>query len=490
MSHTVIISLTFVVYLAFVLWIGLIAYRRTRNAEDYFLGGRNLPPFVAALSAGASDMSGWLLIGLPGYAYAAGLEAIWIAIGLCTGVALNWGFVARRLRTYSAGLNNALTIPSYFQRRFDDSSPWLRSISAVFTLLFFLFYVSSAFIGGGKLFNTVFGIPYEMAVMLGALAVVSYTLFGGFLAVSWTDVLQGLLMSLALALVPIMVFMDVGSAASVQTKLNGVNPELLNAFTDTAGNPLTAIGLISLLGWGLGYFGQPHILARFKAIRSADEIPTAGLIALVWTLLVFVCALSVGLLGAAYIDPALSDSEQVFMRLVDLLFHPVIAGILLAAILAAIMSTADSQLLVCSSALAEDLYQHLHGKVATPEQSLAWGRKAVLGLALIAVVIALDADSKVLEAVAYAWGGLGAAFGPAMILSLYWSRMNRQGALAGIIVGGVTVIIWKQLSGGWFDLYELVPGFVLSSGAIILVSLLTPAPNDTTRSEFELFTRR
>lgn len=490
MSHSLIISLTFVVYLAFVLWIGLIAYRRTRNAEDYFLGGRNLPPFVAALSAGASDMSGWLLIGLPGYAYAAGLEAIWIAIGLCTGVALNWTFVARRLRTYSAGLNNALTIPSYFQRRFDDSSPWLRSVSAVFTLLFFLFYVSSAFIGGGKLFNTVFGIPYEMAVILGALAVVSYTLFGGFLAVSWTDVLQGLLMSLALALVPIMVLMDLGSVDSVQTKLSAINPELLNAFTDVSGNPLTAIGLISLLGWGLGYFGQPHILARFKAIRSADEIPTAGLIALVWTLLVFVCALSVGLLGAAYIDPALTDSEQVFMRLVDLLFHPVIAGILLAAILAAIMSTADSQLLVCSSALAEDLYQHLNGKVATPEQSLAWGRRAVLGLTVIAVVIALDADSKVLEAVAYAWGGLGAAFGPAMILSLYWSRMNRQGALAGIIVGGVTVIIWKQLSGGWFDLYELVPGFVFSSVAIIVVSLLTPKPSEMTTSKFELLTEK
>ncbi len=476
MTDSLVVGLTFVVYLLFVLWIGVVAYQRTRNSADYFLGGRSLPPFVAALSAGASDMSGWLLIGLPGYAYAAGMEAIWIAIGLCTGVALNWAFVARRLRNLSAALDNALTIPAYLQRRFDDPTPWLRSVAAIFTLLFFLFYVSAAFIGGGKLFNTVFDVPYEMAVIIGAVAVVSYTLFGGFLAVSWTDVLQGLLMSLALALVPIMVFSDLGSVEAVQHTLTAKNPELLNPFTDSKGEAIGAIALLSLLGWGLGYFGQPHILARFKAIRSADEIPQAGLIALGWTLLVFICALAVGLTGAAYLDPALSDSEQVFMRLVDALFHPVIAGILLAAILAAIMSTADSQLLVCSSALAEDLFQHLHGRAATEQQSLAWGRWAVLALSIVATLVALDADSKVLDAVAYAWGGLGAAFGPTIILSLYWSRMTRHGALAGIIVGGVTVIAWKQLSGGWFDLYELVPGFSLSLLAILLVSLAGPAP--------------
>ncbi len=484
------VSLTFAAYLMLVFTIGLYAYRLTNSEADYFLGGRNLSPWVAALSAGASDMSGWLLIGLPGYAYLSGMEAIWIAIGLSSGVAASWILLARRLRVYSFELDNALTIPTYLQRRFEDHSPLLRTVAALFILIFFLFYVSSGLIAGAKLFNAVFDLPYTWALLVGAGAIISYTLFGGFLAVSWTDVLQGLLMTLALLAVPWVLFDLMNGWEGVAGQLSEKNEHLLSAWTGSDGKALSLIALLSLLGWGLGYFGQPHILARFKAVRSERDIPTASAIAVLWTLVVFVGSLAVGLSGAAWIAEPLPDAEKVFIVLVELLFHPLVAGIMLAGILAAIMSTADSQLLVCSSALAEDLVKLWIKRPLTEAQVLLIGRAAVVALAVLATLIALDPNSSVLDVVAYAWAGLGATFGPVILISVYWRRMNKAGALAGLLTGGLTVLLWKQLEGGWFDLYELVPGFVMACVAIVIVSLVRAEPSKQVFETFDHVSKR
>ncbi len=479
------ITATFLLYFTLLLVIGFLAYRRTQNLSDYILGGRRLGPLASALSAGASDMSGWLLLGLPGFAMAAGFGALWLAGGLLVGTWLNWLLVARRLRVYSHKANDALTLPAYFENRFEDRSHRLRVVSALFVLLFFLFYTSSGLVAGGKLFETVFGIDYQLAIIVGALAVISYTLVGGYLAVSWTDVLQGLLMAGALILVPLIAIGEVGGVDAAWNAIAAKNPELLNPFTDADGAPITLISALSLLGWGLGYFGQPHILARCKGIKSQSKVPEARRIAVVWSGLSMLGACLVGLMGVAYLSVPLGDDERVFMVLVDALFHPVIAGILLAAILAAIMSTADSQLLVSSSALAEDFYKAIFNKQADQRQLVRVGRIAVVVIALLALLLAMDRESKVLDLVAYAWAGFGAAFGPALILSLYWKRMNRDGAMAGIIVGGMTVVIWKQLSGGWFDLYEIIPGVVFAFIAVVLVTLTTSNPVASIQRRFE-----
>jgi len=479
------ITLTFLIYLALMLGIGIVAYRRTQDLSDYVLGGRNLGPIPSALSAGASDMSGWLLLGLPGYALSAGYGVFWLAGGLLVGTWLNWLLVAQRLRVYSQQAGDALTLPAFFEKRFEDGSHHLRVISAVFVLLFFLFYTSSGLVAGGKLFETVFGFDYSVAVIIGTLAVISYTLFGGYLAVCWTDVVQGLLMAAALVVVPLIAMGEVGGLSATWAAMEAKNPELLNAFTEADGSAITLIGTLSLLGWGLGYFGQPHILARFKGIKSKDHVPTARRIAVLWSGVSMLGACLVGFAAIGYLDAPLGDSEKVFMVLVDALFHPVVAGILLAAILAAIMSTADSQLLVSSSALAEDFYKALFRKEASQQELVNVGRAAVIGIALVALTLALDPDSKVLELVSYAWAGFGAAFGPALILSLYWKRMNKAGALAGIIVGGVTVVLWKQLSGGWFDLYEIIPGMLFATVAIVVTSLATPEAQASVQRTFD-----
>ncbi|MGO2233917.1 sodium/proline symporter PutP [Marinomonas sp. UCMA 3892] len=481
------ISFTFLAYLVVMLGIGLYAYKRTSSSEDYFLGGRSLGPWPTALSAGASDMSGWLLLGLPGYAFAAGLESFWIAGGLFVGTWLNWLICAKRLRTYSIKANNALTLPDFLSTRFNDKSKLIQTISALFILLFFLFYTSSGLVAGGKLFETVFGLDYTYAVIIGTVCVVSYTLFGGFLAVAWTDLVQGLMMSAALVIVPL-VAID-GGWSELSSTLMAKNPELLNVWTNVSGEPLTTIGIISLVAWGLGYFGQPHILARFKASRSNKDIKTARRIAVVWTFISMAGALLIGLVGIGFIDTNLTgdlaDPEKIFMILVNAVFHPVVAGILLAAILAAIMSTADSQLLVSSSALAEDFYKQLFNKKATQKQIVNVGRFAVVAISIIALLLALNPESSVLGLVSYAWAGFGAAFGPAILLSLFWRNMNRNGALAGIIIGGVTVVVWKQLTGGIFDLYEIVPGFLFSTIAIFAVSLATGAPEESVTESFD-----
>ncbi|MBD0786000.1 sodium/proline symporter PutP [Vibrio sp. Y2-5] len=491
MENSFAITTTFIVYLILMMAIGVYAYQRTKSSSDYFLGGRSLGPWPAALSAGASDMSGWLLLGLPGYAYAAGFEAFWLAGGLLVGTWANWLLVAKRLRTYSV-TTDALTLPEFFSRRFNDKSKLIQTISAFFILLFFLFYTSSGLVAGGKLFETVFGIDYTIAVVIGTICVVSYTLFGGFLAVSWTDLVQGLLMAAALLIVPLAA-LD-GGFGKLDAELTAINPELLTLWNGIDGKPLSAIAIISLVAWGLGYFGQPHILARFKASRSNKDLTTARRIAVAWTGLSMFGALLVGFVGLVYVTNhgtmQLEDGEKIFMLLVNAMFHPVIAGILLAAILAAIMSTADSQLLVSSSALAEDFYKQVFKTDASSEEIVRVGRLAVITLSVIALILAMTPDSSVLGLVSYAWAGFGAAFGPALVLSLYWSRMNRNGALAGIIVGGVTIVVWKQLSGGWFDVYEIVPGIILSSISIVVVSLTTGEPEQVVASQHQTYKKQ
>ncbi|SDT98014.1 sodium/proline symporter PutP [Halopseudomonas salegens] len=479
-----VVSVTFLIYIGVMLALGYVAYKRTTNLSDYILGGRSLGPGTAALSAGASDMSGWLLLGLPGYALAAGYEASWIAIGLLMGTWLNWLIVSRRLRVYSHAVNDSLTLPAYFEFRFADKTRLLRVVSAVFILLFFLFYTSSGLVAAGKLFESTFGMGYTLAVVVGTFAIISYTFFGGFLAVSWTDVIQGLLMAAALVIIPIMALSDMGGWGEAEAAMAASNPNLLTFFTDMDGEALGFVAIISLLGWGLGYFGQPHVLARFKAIEDDAALPLARRIAVTWTAVCLFAALMTGWVGIGYFGEAgIGDAETVFLALVQALMHPLVAGILLAAVLAAIMSTADSQLLVSSSALAEDFYKALFRKDASQQQLVWVGRFAVVGIALLALLFALDPESTVLGLVSYAWAGFGAAFGPAVILSLFWKRMNWQGALAGIIVGGVTVVVWERLS--LFGLYEIIPGFILASIAIVVVSLLTKEPDAEIQATFD-----
>ena len=472
LNNLPVVIATIVVYMGICLVLGFVAYRRTTNLADFILGGRSLGSWVTAFSAQASDMSGWLLMGLPGLAYLAGFDAVWLALGLIVGTYLNWKFVAARLRVRTEQLGNSLTLPDYFERRFADGSRILRTLTALLILVFFTFYASSGFVAGGRLFESLFGLDYRDAMFWGSIVMLAYTFFGGFLAVSWSDVLQGTLMFFALILVGAMGVGLAGGFGEMLATLEARDPALLDPFTATGGQALGAIGILSLLAWGLGYPGQPHILARFMAIRSADEMPTARRVAMGWVIIVLLAAVVVGLAGAAIIAPPLAgaDSEKVFIQLATAHLHPVLAGLCLSGILAAIMSTASAQLLVASSAFAEDFYKGLFRREPGRAELLWVGRGAVLGIALLAYLLALNPESKVLDLVAWAWAGFGAAFGPAIVLSLYWERMTRNGALAGMLVGGLTVILWKQGHGGIFELYEMVPGVVLSALAIWVVS--------------------
>lgn len=470
-------SLTFVAYLVALLLIGSFAYRATGNLEDYLLGGRRLGSAVTALSAGASDMSGWLLLGLPGAVYVAGLQAIWIAVGLLAGAFLNWCFVARPLRIYTVMRSQSLTLPDFFERRFLDDSKILRMIAAIIILLFFTFYTASGLVAGAKLFSAAFDLHYDYALWLGAVVIVGYTSVGGFLAVSWTDVLQALMMLVALVVVPVVVVSELGGLSQSLIIIEKLNPTYLDPFAN-----MTVLGTVSLLAWGLGYFGQPHILARFMAISDANKMAQATVIGMGWMFITLLASVAVGLFGMAYFsqfhvaEMSPENAEKVFIVLTQLVFNPWIAGILLAAILAAIMSTIDSQLLVSSSCLTQDFYRAFLRPQASEREMLWTGRLMVLVIATVAIFIASDPHSQVLTLVSYAWGGLGASFGPVIILSLYWRRMSRNGALAGMVTGALTVIFWKQLNGGIFDLYELFPGFLLGTAAIVIGSLLDRGP--------------
>jgi sodium/proline symporter len=466
------IVLVFAIYLLFMIAIGVLYYRKTENLADYILGGRKLNSWVTALSSQASDMSGWLLLGLPGYAYLSGMESIWLALGLAVGTYLNWKFVAKKLREYTEIAGDSITIPVYFENRFRDKSHALRIISSILILVFFLLYTSSGLVASGKLFNTVFEIPYQQALLIGVLVIISYTFLGGFMAVCWTDFFQGMLMLCAIVFVPLAAMKGIGGYDSTVSLIESIDPQLLNPWTALAGG---AIPLISNLAWGLGYFGMPHILVRFMAIESPDKIKQARIIAMVWVIISLIFAVAIGIIGRAYLYPEFLEaagSETIFMVMVNTLFTPIIAGILLAAILAAIMSTADSQLLVAASAFTEDIYRIAMKKSAS-EKELVWmGRFAVIVISAIAYLIARDPNNSVMGLVSYAWAGFGAAFGPVVLFSLFWRKTTRNGALGGMVVGGLVVIIWKQLSGGIFDLYEIVPGFFLSCITIYTISIL------------------
>ena len=466
----------FACYFIFMLLIGYWAWRSTSNLDDFILGGRSLGAFPTALSAGASDMSGWLLLGLPGFAYASGLEAAWMALGLLLGTWANWQFMAKPLRSESERLNNSLTLPDYFANRYPQYRTLLRFSSAVLILLFFLFYTSSGLVAGGKLFESVLNVNYFTAVTIGLVAIVGYTMFGGYLAVTWTDVIQASLMICALLALPILALSDLGSAEML-SRVEAKNPELLNLFTKASGEPLGLLAIASLLGWGLGYFGQPHCLARFMAINSADNVGSARNIAVSWTGLTLLGSLFIGFVGIGYLPDLQGDSEKIFIELIYLLTHPAIAGVLLASILAAIMSTADSQLLVASSALSNDVYRVIKREATSNE--LVWvGRAAVILVAFLAWLLALNPKSSVLDLVSYAWAGFGAAFGPVLLLSLYWRGLSGKGVLAGMLAGTLGVVSWKNLSGGVFDLYEIIPGIMLSLCAAVVVSKLSKAPSE------------
>ncbi len=476
MTNTPVIIGTIVVYMGICLVLGFVAYRRTTNLSDFILGGRSLGSWVTAMSAQASDMSGWLLMGLPGLAYVAGINSIWLVLGLVAGTYFNWKFIAARLRTQTERLGDSLTMPDYFERRFDDRSRVLRTLTAFFILVFFTFYTSSGFVATGRLFESLFGMHYHDAMFWGSLVMLAYTFFGGFLAVSWSDVLQGTLMFLALVLVAAMGVAMTGGFGDMAAALEARNPALLDPFVGEGGQAIGAMGIVSLLAWGLGYPGQPHILARFMAIRDASEMPTARRVAMGWVVVVLAAAIVVGMAGILVLDPPLAgtDSEKVFIVMSATFLHPVLAGICMSGILAAIMSTASAQLLVASSAFAQDFYKGLFRHDPGRVELLWVGRGTVLVIAALAYALAFNPDNKVLDLVAWAWAGFGAAFGPAIVLSLYWRGMTRNGALAGIVVGGLTVILWKQGSGGIFALYEMVPGVVLGTLAIWITSRFSP----------------
>ncbi|TDK33414.1 sodium/proline symporter PutP [Luteimonas terrae] len=472
---------TFAGYLLLMVAIGFWAWYRTKTFDDYILGGRSLGSYVTALSAGASDMSGWLLMGLPGALYLTGASEAWIAIGLVMGAYLNWRFVAGPLRLYTERTHNALTLPDYFTHRFEDRQKLLRVISALVILVFFAVYCASGIVAGARLFESVFGIPYAQALWYGAAATILYTLFGGFLAVSWTDMVQATLMIFALLLVPIIVVVSNGGVGPSLALIEQVDPGHLDWIG--AGG---IVAVISALAWGFGYFGQPHILARFMAADSVRTIPHARRIGMTWMILCLGGALATGFFGVAYFSanpgqagPVDANPERVFIVLSELLFNPWIAGILLSAILAAVMSTLSCQLLVCSSALTEDFYRgFLRPKAGHRE--LVWiGRLMVLSIALLAIWIARDPDSRVLGLVSYAWAGFGAAFGPVVVLSLFWQRMNRNGAIAGIAAGAVTVVLWKFTGNA---LYEMVPGVIVATVAIVVVSLMGRAPSQAVQA--------
>jgi sodium/proline symporter len=436
-------------------------------------------PAVTALSVGASDMSGWLLLGLPGAVYLSGLGEAWIGFGLIFGAWLNWLFVAKRLRIYTQMADNALTLPDFFENRFNDSHGLLRLVSAVTILVFFTFYASSGMVGGAILFEKVFGLDYTVALVIGSFIIVSYTFVGGFFAVSWTDFFQGCLMLLALIIVPVAIF----SQPDTQVGFEKIDPAMLSFINDNT----TVLGLVSLLAWGLGYFGQPHILSRFMAIGDPKDLVLSRRIAMSWMILSLIGALATGIAGSLYFaaEP-LENAETVFINLAHIAFNPWIGGLLIAAILSAIMSTIDSQLLVCSSVITEDFYLKWLRPKASDKELMLVGRFGVIAIALVAGIVALNPASSVLGLVSYAWAGFGAAFGPVVILSLFWRGYSRNGAVLTILVGAVTVVIWKQLTGGIFDLYEIVPGFILATLVGVVVSKLSP-PTPKTMTDFDNF---
>ncbi|WJY27115.1 sodium/proline symporter PutP [Sporosarcina trichiuri] len=472
-----------IAYMAAMVFIGWYAFRRTSNLTDYMLGGRSLGPAVTALSAGAADMSGWLLLGLPGAIFDKGLVEIWIAIGLTTGAYLNWFFVAPRLRVYTQVTNDSITIPSFLENRLKDKSRLLRIASGLIILVFFTFYVSSGMVAGGKFFLSSFGLDYHLGLIIVSIVVVGYTLFGGFLAVSYTDFVQGLIMFLALILVPVVAVFITGGLPDTAASIKEVNPNMLSLVKGA-----TVLGVISSLAWGLGYFGQPHIIVRFMAIKSVKETKSARRIGIGWMILSLAGAVATALVGVAYYQQnpgeTLVDSETIFIALGQIIFHPFIAGIMLAAVLAAVMSTISSQLIVTSSALIEDLYKAVIKTDGTDKQYVFLGRMAVLVVSIIAMILAWPNNESILKLVSFAWAGFGGAFGPIILLSLYWRKLTVKGALFGMVSGAVVVFVWGNIESLTGTLYEIVPGFIVCLLVTYFVSLATYKENKEIQREF------
>lgn len=472
---------TFIAYFIILLAIGLYFYFKSKNISDYLLGGRGMGAWVTALSAQASDMSGWLLMGLPGAVYLTGVAGAWIAIGLFIGTALNWILVSRRLRVYTQN-TNAITLPCFFEARFRDPTGLTRIISAIIILIFFAVYASSGLKATGLLFESTFNVPYGQAVVIGGVVIILYTFLGGFLAVCWTDLIQGALMVFAIVLVPIISFRSAGGANAIREALTakGASTGLI-----PIGDGLPLLIILSGMAWGLGYFGQPHILVRFMSIKSISKLRQSMSIAIIWVLLSLTGAVAVGLISTTMFEGLADKEEQkVFIYMIEKLFNPWFGGVLLAAIFSAIMSTIDSQLLVSSSALSEDFYVKAIRKNASTKEVIWVGRACVILISAIALILALNPESTILEIVSYAWGGFGAAFGPLVLFSLFSRKTTWQAALAGMVTGTVVLVLWEQIGLG-DKLYEIVPGFIANCAMITTVNSLFPQKDENVLTEYD-----
>ena len=526
MSEAVVQGIVLFLYLVAMIMVGFIFYKKNSTQTDYILGGRDMNMWVTSMSAQASDMSGWLLMGLPGTAYLLGsgaTEAAWTAIGLAVGTYLNWLIVAKPLRKYTYVAGNSITIPDFLQNRFKSKSPVLRIFAALFIIIFFVVYTSSMFAAGANLFDYIFGMGYLPALALSVVVVMAYTFLGGFKAVCWTDLFQGLLMFFAIMIVPVVMWkelsqIDMGSLNLEVAGMTASSAKFSFADLGFTLKPTEGFGVMAIVGaiaWGLGYFGQPHILARFMGIRSAKEIKPARRIAMVWVILSLAAAVVVGMVAVPYIMKMFADgqitdpvslsiltadgmleganTQKVFMVLVQNMFGTVFAGILLSAVLAAIMSTADSQLLVASSSFSSDIYSVLINKKADDKKLVNVSRLAILVISIIAGLLALDPNSSVFEIVSHAWAGFGAAFGPIILCSLFWKGCNEKGALAGVISGGAVALLWAYIPPmiwaenmpSLFTLYEIVPGFIVSLALIFIVSKATGGASKEVVEEFE-----
>ena len=511
MGDTLQILTAMIIYMAVVIIIG-IAFARKANASSdaYFLGGRSLGPWVTAMSAEASDMSGWLLMGLPGVAYWCGIaDAAWTAIGLAAGTYINWLIVSKRLRRYSEKAGNAITLPEYFSNRFHEKKKVIMTIAAVFILIFFTVYAASCLVTCGKLFSTLFDMPYIPMMIVGAVFVLIYTIVGGFLAESASDFMQAIVMIIALCVVVLVGTYEAGGLGAVIDNVKDIpgfleffgmaTPETADGVQQVVNGapvfgeaaPYGILSIVSMMAWGLGYFGVPQVLLRFMAIRHEDELTRSRRIATVWVVISLTIAVFIGVMGRALYPTALAtsaDAENVFILLATNLLPPLIAGFVMAGILAATISSSDSYLLIAASAFAKNIYQGLFRKKASDREVLNISRLTLLMIAIVAVIIALDENSVIFTIVSFAWAGFGATFGPLMLFSLFWKRTTRAGAIAGMIGGAGMVFVWNLLVrplGGVWDIYELLPAFLFSCLCIVVVSLLTPEPSEEIKKEFE-----
>ena len=496
------ILIAMVLYMAMVIWIGVIYSKKTKTSEDYFLGGRGLGPWVTAMSAEASDMSSWLLMGLPGLAYATGFsQAGWTAIGLILGTYLNWKIVAKRLRHYTEVADNAITVPDFFSNRFKDDKKILSSISAAMILIFFTVYTASGFAACGKLFHSLFGVDYLTAMIISAIVIVAYTTLGGFLAASTSDFIQSIIMSIALVIVLSYGIISVGGFDGVVAHVGDLKGFLSitsthNGATNTA-TPYSVLSIASTLAWGLGYFGMPHILLRFMAIEDTKKLKLSRRVASIWVVISMSVAVSIGIIGYAMsaegVIPNLKDSETIIVQIAHVLsthgiIFAIIAGVILAGILASTMSTSDSQLLAASSSVSENLLEGVLNLNLSSGVKIVVARGSVIIISIIAMFLASNPNSSVFQIVSFAWAGFGATFGPVMLFALFWKRSNKYGAISGMVAGGIMVFVWKFLvrpMGGVLGIYELLPAFIVASIFIVIVSLLTPAPEKEIVDEFE-----